>query len=41
MQDIRAFTTFNGVVYLYAEGIMSRKYAQALADGNEKGEANF
>ncbi len=38
--DIKTLTTWNGVLYLYAEGIMSKKYAQALADDGETSEAD-
>lgn len=41
MQDIQNVTAFNGVPYLYSEEIMSRKYAQALANDGEAGEADF
>lgn len=41
MQDIKTVTAFNGVLYLYSEEIMSRKYAQALANDGEAGEADF
>lgn len=40
-QDIKTVEAFNGVLYMYAEGIMSRKYAKALADDGEAGEADF
>lgn len=40
-QDIKTLEAFNGVLYMYAEGIMSRKYAKALADDGEAGEADF
>lgn len=38
--DIKTLTTWNGVLYLYAEGIMTKKYAQALADDGETSEAD-
>ena len=38
--DVKTLTTWNDVTYLYAEGIMSRKYAQALADDAETSEAD-
>lgn len=41
MQDIKTVESFNGVLYLYAEGIMSRKYAKALADDGEADEGDF
>lgn len=41
MQDIKTVTAFNGVLYLYSEEIMSKKYAQALANDGEAGEADF
>jgi len=38
-QDIKRFNAkFNGIPYLYSEKIMSLTYAEALADGIEKGE---
>ena len=37
--DIKTLTTWNGILYLYAENIMTRKYAQALADDAETSEA--
>ncbi|MDO5297842.1 MAG: hypothetical protein Q4F18_00320 [Clostridia bacterium] len=40
MQDIKTITAFNGVLYMYAEGIMSKRYAQALADDGEASEAD-
>lgn len=40
MKDIQAVTAFNGVLYLYSEEIMSRKYAQALANGSEEQEGD-
>lgn len=40
MQDIKTITAFNGVLYMYAEGIMSKRYAQALADDSEASEAD-
>lgn len=39
-QDIKTLEAFNGVLYMYAEGIMSRKYAKALADDSEASEAD-
>jgi len=41
MQDIKTVESFNGVLYMYAEGIMSRKYAKALADDGEADEGDF
>ena len=38
--DIKTYTTWNDVLYLYAEGIMSYKYAKALADDAETTEAD-
>ena len=38
--DIKTLTTWNGILYLYAEGVMSKKYAQALADDAETSEAD-
>ncbi len=38
--DIKTLNTWNGILYLYAENIMSRKYAQALADDGESSEAD-
>ena len=40
-QDIRTVEAFNGVLYMYSTEIMSERYAKALADGNEAGEADF
>ncbi|MBQ9308904.1 MAG: hypothetical protein IJ229_13360 [Clostridia bacterium] len=40
-QDIKTTVAFNNVVYLYSEDIMSARYAKALADGQEAGEADF
>lgn len=40
-QDIRTVESFNGVLYMYSTEIMSERYAKALADGNEAGEADF
>ena len=40
-KDIQATTAFNGVLYLYSLDNMSAKYAKALADGAEAGEADF
>ena len=34
-EDIQVFTNSEGVRYFYAEGIMSRKYARALAETEE------
>ena len=39
-QDIKVVEAFNGVPYLYAEGVMSRKYAKALADDSETSEGD-
>lgn len=39
-QDIKVVEAFNGAPYLYAEGIMSRKYAKALADDSETSEGD-
>ena len=41
MKDIQPVTAFNGVLYLYSEQIMSKKYAQALANDGDAGEADF
>ena len=38
--DIKTLETWNGETYLYAEKIMSKKYAQALADDSETSEAD-
>lgn len=38
-QDIKSYITHNNVEYLYAEGIMSFKYARALAEDAETDEA--
>ena len=38
--DIKTLTTWNGILYLYAENIMSKKYAQALADDGETTESD-
>lgn len=38
-QDIKSYTTHNNVEYLYPEGIMSFKYARALAEDAETDEA--
>lgn len=38
--DIKTLTTWNGILYLYAENIMTKKYAQALADDAETSEAD-
>lgn len=40
-QDIKTVEAFNGVLYMYSTEIMSERYAKALADGNEAGEADF
>ena len=40
-QDIKTVTAFNGILYLYSDQIMSQKYAQALANDGEAGEADF
>ena len=40
-QDIKTVTAFNDVLYMYSTDIMSERYAKALADGNEAGEADF
>ncbi len=37
--DIKTLTTWNGILYLYAENIMTKKYAQVLADDAETSEA--
>lgn len=34
-EDIQVFENSEGVRYFYAEGIMSRKYAKALAETEE------
>lgn len=41
MQDIQSVIAFNDVLYLYSDQIMSKKYAQALANDGEAGEADF
>lgn len=38
--DIQTVTTYNGVLYMYSDKIMSRKYAAALADNGEVGEGD-
>ncbi|MDO4483949.1 MAG: hypothetical protein Q4C54_05820 [Clostridia bacterium] len=38
-QDIKSYTTHNNIEYLYPEGIMSFKYARALAEDAETDEA--
>ncbi len=38
--DIKTLTTWNGILYLYAENNMTKKYAQALADDAETSEAD-
>lgn len=40
-QDIKTVVSFNDVLYMYSSDIMSERYAKALADGNEAGEADF
>ena len=40
-QDIKTVTAFNGILYMYSDQIMSQKYAQALANDGEAGEADF
>ena len=40
-QDIKTVVAFNDVLYMYSTDIMSERYAKALADGNEAGEADF
>lgn len=40
-QDIKTVEAFNGVLYMYSESIMSFKYARALANDGEAGEADF
>lgn len=40
-QDIKTVVSFNDVLYMYSSEIMSERYAKALADGNEAGEADF
>lgn len=37
--DIKTLTTWNGILYLYAENIMTQRYAQVLADDAETSEA--
>lgn len=39
-KDVKTLTTWNGVTYLYSEDVMTRKYAQALADDGETTEAD-
>lgn len=41
MKDIKTVDSFNGVTYMYSEDIMSLKYARALANNGEAGEAEF
>jgi len=38
--DIQTVTTYNDVLYMYSDKIMSRKYAAALADNGEVGEGD-
>ena len=38
---IRTVVAFNDVLYLYSTGVMSERYAKALTDGSEAGEADF
>lgn len=38
--DIQTVTTFNGILYMYSDKIMSRKYAAALADDGETVEGD-
>ena len=40
-QDIKTVVAFNDVLYMYSTDVMSERYAKALADGNEAGEADF
>lgn len=40
-KDIQLVTAFNDVQYMYSTDIMSERYAKALSDGNEAGEADF
>lgn len=40
-EDIQTLTSFNDVLYLYSLKEMSTRYAKALADGQEAGEADF
>ncbi len=40
-EDIQTTVAFNDVLYLYSLKEMSTKYAHALADGQEAGEADF
>ena len=40
-QDIQTVVAFNDVLYMYSTDIMSERYAKALSDGNEAGEADF
>ena len=37
--DIKTLETWNGILYLYAENIMTKRYAQVLADDAETSEA--
>ncbi|MBQ6859890.1 MAG: hypothetical protein IJO02_10815, partial [Clostridia bacterium] len=39
-QDIKVLTTWNGRLYLYSENVMTKKYAQVLADDAETSEAD-
>ena len=39
-QDIKVLTTWNGRPYLYSENVMTKKYAQVLADDAETSEAD-
>jgi hypothetical protein len=38
-QDIKVLTTWKGNQYLYSENVMTRKYAQVLADDADTTEA--
>jgi len=39
-KDIKVLTTWNGRPYLYSEDVMTKKYAQVLADDAETSEAD-
>ena len=39
-KDIKVLTTWNGRPYLYSEDVMTKRYAQVLADDAETSEAD-
>ena len=39
-KDVKVLTTWNGRQYLYSEDVMTKKYAQVLADDAETTEAD-